>query len=165
MEDGNLTVLDGLAGLAALPAGAVLSVGNFDGIHPGHEKILSTARGLRSQSPAPPIAQVTFERHPATVLKPGLAPPRLTPPAIKREVLATRGVDFLVNLPPAPEVLGLSAEQFWALLRDRVRPSHLVEGSTFQFGKDRRGNIQRLAEWSAASNVRLHVIDGVSTPL
>jgi riboflavin kinase/FMN adenylyltransferase len=165
MEDGNLTVLDGLAGLAALPAGSVVSVGNFDGVHLGHEKILSTARDLKARSGAPAVALVTFEPHPATVLKPEVAPPRLTPPAIKREVLAARGANFLVNLPPAPEVLGLSAERFWALLRDRVRPSHLVEGRTFQFGKDRRGTIERLAEWSAESNVRLHVIDPVSVPL
>jgi riboflavin kinase/FMN adenylyltransferase len=99
------------------------------------------------------------------VLRPGAAPPRLTPPALKRDLLKGRGVDVLVNLPPAPQVLGLSAEQFWEILRDRLRPSHLVEGSSFNFGKDRRGNVKRLAEWSAASAVKLDIIDPVSVPL
>jgi riboflavin kinase/FMN adenylyltransferase len=165
MHEESLTVLEGLKGLAAVPAGAVVSVGNFDGIHLGHEKILSTARQIKAEARAPAVVVVTFEPHPATVLKPQAVPPRLTPPALKRELLGARGVDVLVNLPPAPEVLGLSAEQFWAILRDQVRPSHLVEGSSFMFGKDRRGTVQRLAEWAAASAVRLDVIDPVSIPL
>ena len=69
------------------------------------------------------------------------------------------GVDVLVNLPPSQEVLGLSAEPFWEILRGRVRPSHLVEGNTFNFGKDRGGNVQRLAGWCAAAGVRLHVVE------
>ena len=165
MEDTGLTVLEGLQGLAAVPPGAAVSVGNFDGIHLGHERILATARNLKAASGAAAVVVVTFEPHPTTVLRPEAAPPRLTPPALKRALLAERGVDALVNLPPAPEVLGLTAEQFWELLRDRVRPSHLVEGSTFLFGKDRRGTVQRLAEWTKESSVRLHLIEPVSVPL
>lgn len=165
MEDTTLTVLDGLQGLAAVPPGSVVSVGNFDGIHLGHERILATARELKSKSGASAVVVVTFEPHPTTVLRPEAAPPRLTPPALKRSLLAGRGVDVLVNLPPTPEVLGLTAELFWELLRDRVRPSHLVEGSTFLFGKDRKGTVQRLAEWAAGTPVRLHVIEPVSVPL
>ena len=165
MEDRALTVFDGLDGLSALPPGAVVSVGNFDGVHLGHERILATARRLKAESAAPAVAVVTFEPHPVTVLRPELAPPRLTPQALKRAVLAGRGVDALVNLPPAPDVLGLSAEQFWAILRDRARPSHLVEGSTFTFGKDRGGNVRRLGEWAADAGVTLHVVEPVAVPL
>jgi riboflavin kinase/FMN adenylyltransferase len=99
------------------------------------------------------------------VLRPEAAPPRLTPPPLKASLLAGRGVDVLVNLPPAPEVLDLSAEQFWDILSGRVRPSHLVEGNTFNFGKDRGGNVQRLAGWCAAAGVKLHVVEPVSVPL
>jgi riboflavin kinase/FMN adenylyltransferase len=70
-----------------------------------------------------------------------------------------------VILPPSKDVLGLSAEEFWGVLRDEVRPAHLVEGATFNFGKDRRGTIQRLREWSAGTSVALHVVDAVSVPL
>jgi riboflavin kinase/FMN adenylyltransferase len=111
------------------------------------------------------LAVVTFEPHPLTVLRPELAPPRLTPPALKQSLLEQAGVDDYVILPPSPDVLGLSAEEFWRILRDDARPAHLVEGSTFNFGKDRRGTIQRLREWSAGTNVSLHVIEGVSTAL
>lgn len=158
-------ILEGLPGLAALPPGSVVSVGNFDGVHLGHAQILSTALRLKQQSNAPAVVLVTFEPHPNTVLRPEAAPPRLTPPALKQSLLAAGGADVLVNLPPAREVLDLSAEQFWQLLRDQVRPSHMVEGSSFNFGKDRRGTITKLAEWAAASDVRLHVIDPVSVAL
>jgi riboflavin kinase/FMN adenylyltransferase len=165
MSGKALQVLEGLDGLRRLPAGAVVSIGNFDGVHVGHEQILATARRLRSDAGGSAVALVTFEPHPATVLKPGAVPPRLTPPALKRRLLEERGVDLLVNLPPAPEVLDLSAERFWEILRDAVRPSHLVEGSTFVFGKGRGGTIDRLREWTSTSGVRLHVIDPVSVPL
>jgi riboflavin kinase/FMN adenylyltransferase len=165
MEALNPTVLEGLDGLAAVPAGAVVSVGNFDGVHLGHERILATARELKARGGAPAIAVVTFEPHPTTVLRPEAAPPRLTPPPLKAALLAGRGVDVLVNLPPSREVLGLSAEQFWDILRTRVRPSHLVEGNTFNFGRDRGGNVQRLAGWCAEAGVQLHVVEPVSVPL
>ena len=165
MDNAAPKILDGLEALSQLPAGAAVSVGNFDGVHLGHQRILSTLAQLKRQGGATAVILITFEPHPNTVLRPEAAPPRLTPPALKRELLGQHGVDVLVNLPPAPEVLNLSAEQFWHILRDRVRPAHMVEGSSFNFGKDRGGTIRRLAEWAAASAVNLHVIDGVSVPL
>jgi riboflavin kinase/FMN adenylyltransferase len=108
---------------------------------------------------------VTFEPHPLTVLRPPLAPPRLTPHPVKRALLEAAGVDDLVILPPTPAVLNLTAENFWEILRDQVRPTHMVEGSSFYFGKGRGGTIEKLREWAAQSGVQLHVIDGVSVTL
>ena len=163
MGSTSLNVSKGLDGLRSLAPGGVLSVGNFDGVHLGHRKIIETARGLLA--PGARLALVTFEPHPLTVLRPDLAPPRLTPPGQKRELLAAAGVDDLVELPPSPDVLDLTAEAFWAILRDEVRPTHVVEGKRFNFGKGRGGTINKLREWAAASDVTLVVIDGVSVPL
>lgn len=160
-----MNVLEGIIGLQNLAPGAIISVGNFDGLHLGHARILETMRSLRDASGPQRLAVVTFEPHPLTVLRPHLAPPRLTPPALKKQLLERAGVDDYIVLPPSREILNLSAEQFWAILRDDVRPSHLIEGSSFNFGKDRRGTIDRLREWSALSNVQLTVIDPVSVPL
>jgi len=74
-------------------------------------------------------------------------------------------VDLLVVLPPEPSVLNLTAEEFWAILRDEVRPSHLVEGGSFNFGKDRGGTIEKLQEWTATTSVKLTVIDPVQVAL
>ncbi len=153
-----MTTLQGLEGLRQLPPGSVLSIGNFDGIHRGHQRILEVAGGFRGESGSGRVAVVTFEPHPFTVLRPEQAPPRLTPPDLKRELLAAAGVDDLVVLPPVPEVLNCSAEAFWGILRDEVRPSHMVEGDSFTFGRARGGDIARLREWSAGTGVALHVI-------
>lgn len=157
--------LHGIDGLTRIPPGSVVSIGNFDGVHRGHGHILRTADALRASSASGRVAVVTFEPHPLAVLRPEFAPPRLTPPARKRELLAAAGVDDCVVLPPDREVLDLTAERFWEILRDRARPAHLVEGESFNFGKGRGGTIERLREWTAASSVRLHVVGGVTVPL
>lgn len=163
MASKSINVNKGLNGLRSLAPGGVLSVGNFDGLHLGHRKIIETARKLLA--PGARLAVVTFEPHPLTVLRPDLAPPRLTPPDMKRELLFAAGVDDLVELPPDPELLNLTAESFWAILRDEVRPAHLVEGTSFNFGKNRGGTIDKLRTWAAGSPVRLEIIDGVSVAL
>ncbi len=111
------------------------------------------------------MAVVTFEPHPLTVLRPDRAPPRLTPPPLKREALARLGVDHLAVLPPTPDVLGLSAEDFWHLLRDGLRPAAIVEGPTFIFGKNRGGDMAKLRAWAAETVVRVHTADAVTVPL
>jgi riboflavin kinase/FMN adenylyltransferase len=155
-----MEIRHGLAGLRSLPPGAVLSVGNYDGIHLGHRWLLELLKSAGSR-----VAVVTFEPHPLTVLRPEMAPPRLTPPAIKQALLEQAGVDDYVILPPAPEVLNLTAEAFWAILRDEVKPSRMIEGRSFNFGKGRGGNIDRLREWSAGSGIELDVIDAVTVAL
>lgn len=161
-----MTILEGLDGLRRLPAGGVISVGNFDGVHRGHAAILARAKALRAESGAAAgVALVTFEPHPLTVLRPEAAPPRLTRPGVKRALVQEAGADWLVVLAPEPEVLNLTAEAFWALLRDEVRPAHLVEGESFSFGKGRGGNVARLREWSQGTGIELHVVPPVSVPL
>jgi riboflavin kinase / FMN adenylyltransferase len=161
-----MQIVEGLVGLRGLTKGTVLSVGNFDGVHLGHREILRRARLLREQAgDGAPLAVVTFEPHPLTVLKPELAPPRLTPPALKQSLLRGLGVDHLVILPPDPAVLNLTAEAFWAILRDEVRPTHMVEGQSFNFGRGRTGTIDKLREWASPSAVKLTIVEPVEVPL
>ena len=128
-----MQIFEGLDGLRRLPSGSVMSIGNFDGVHLGHRHLLETARRLRSRRSESHVAVVTFEPHPLTVLNPPAAPPRLTPSAIKRAALRDAGVDELVILPPGRQVLDLSAEDFWRILLNDARPSHLIEGPDFTF--------------------------------
>ncbi len=160
-----MNVFDGIDGLRKIPPGAVMSIGNFDGLHRGHARIIETMKSVRNAAQGQRLAVVTFEPHPLTVIKPELAPPRLTPPAVKRARLAEAGIDDYVILPPTHDVLDLPAEEFWRILKDEVRVAHLIEGQSFNFGKDRRGTIQRLREWSAGTNVKLQVVEPVSVAL
>jgi riboflavin kinase/FMN adenylyltransferase len=100
-----------------------------------------------------------------TVLKPKAVPPRLTPPSLKQELLESLGTDIYVVLPPEPSVLNLTAEDFWKLLRDEVRPGYLIEGSEFTFGKGRGGDVTKLAEWAAPSAVRFELVQPLMTAL
>src|SRR5258708_32007581 len=160
-----MQMLEGLSGLREVGAGKLLPVGNFDGCHRGHDRLLRMAGALKQQGQANGVAIVTFEPHPLTVLRPELAPPRLTPPQMKQSMLAEAGVDHLVTLAPTQEVLNLSAEEFWRILRDEVRPAHMIEGRSFNFGKNRGGTIDKLKKWAADSPVKLDIIDPVSVPL
>jgi len=160
-----MNLFHGIDGLRKIPPGGVMSIGNFDGLHRGHASILRNARALRDRSPNQHLAVVTFEPHPLTVLRPEIAPPRLTPPILKLSLLEEAGADDYVVLPPTRDVLDMPAEAFWKILRDDVRVAHLVEGQSFNFGKDRRGTIQRLREWAADSQVQLHVVDPVRVTL
>ena len=157
-----MNVREGLDGLRTLTPGSVVTIGNFDGVHLGHQEIVRRCDALRAASPSGRVAVVTFEPHPLTVLRPELAPPRLTLPPAKWERVAGLGVDEYVVLPPTPDVLGLSAEAFWALLRDEARIAHLVEGETFTFGKGRGGTIDALRAWSAGTPVGVHVVPPVT---
>jgi len=159
-----MQILHGLEGLLQSPRQSVMSIGNFDGVHLGHQRIFKIARKIAAQRDAQ-LVFVTFEPHPLTVLRPESVPPRLTTPEKKRELLEAEGANYLVILPPEKQVLGLTAEDFWTILHERVAVSDLVEGASFRFGKGARGSVEMLAKWSAQTNVKLHVVESVETPL
>jgi riboflavin kinase/FMN adenylyltransferase len=159
-----MIIAHGLEELRRLRPGAAISIGNFDGIHRGHRSLLGMADRLRSSSPGG-VAVATFEPHPLTMLRPADAPPRLTPLDVKESILADAGVDTMILLPPTSEFLSLSAEQFWQILVDDVKPAHLIEGESFTFGKGRRGTMGKLREWSAGTGIQLHVAPSVEAVL
>ena len=158
-----MIVEEGLLALSRVPPGAMLSVGNFDGVHLGHRHILEEANRLRSD--AGEIVVVTFEPHPLTVLRPDVAPPLLCSLRLKHELLASLGVDRLIVLKPTADVLNTTAEDFFALLRDGARVRHLVEGADFNFGKARGGNVERLREWCDRDRVDLTIVGEVRVTL
>ena len=74
--------------------GAVLAMGNFDGLHKGHAALIGQARSL-AEARGAPVAVLTFEPHPRNVFMPGSEPFRLTPFRVKEREIARLGVDFL----------------------------------------------------------------------
>jgi riboflavin kinase / FMN adenylyltransferase len=157
-----MRTLHGLSALSDVSPGGVVSIGNFDGVHRGHRAILAEVRRRAGSGDA---VVVTFEPHPLTALRPESAPPRLTPALLKLEQFASAGVDTLIVLPPTPEVLQLSAEMFWAKIRDGLKPAAVVEGVDFSFGRGRDGSIERLRGWCDEAKIELAVIDPVTARL
>ena len=125
--------------------GAVVALGNFDGVHRGHRSVIERARALAADLGAPAGA-VTFEPHPRSFFQPGTAPFRLTPFRSKARLFAAMGMDVMVNLAFGPAMAGRLAQDFvvsWLVEGLAVR--HVVTGPGFAFGRGRRGNASVLA--------------------
>lgn len=139
--------------------GAVLTVGNFDGVHLGHRRILRTARALANVSSAAVIA-MTFDPHPLAVLTPDHAPARLSPWEEKVNLLAAAGADVVVRLKTDRALLSLAPETFiQELLIRQIHPSYIVEGPDFAFGKNRTGNVDTLRRASAKGGFQVHIVE------
>ena len=126
----------------------IASVGNFDGVHCGHQHVLrevvQRARALNSQS-----VVVTFDPHPLRILRPDLAPKLITPQPVKEMLLSQAGVDALLVLPFSRDFSMTSAHDFVRLiLSEKLRAREVHEGENFQFGHKAEGNMQRLTEFA-----------------
>ena len=139
--------------------GCVLTIGNFDGVHMGHQEIVAAASRIAREK-GTELAAMTFEPHPVAVLYPERAPGVLTPLSLKKHVLGQCGVDVLIVLKGDRELLGLSPEDFVKrFLVENIRPSVVVEGSDFNFGAARSGSIETLSEFGAENGFGVRVID------
>jgi riboflavin kinase/FMN adenylyltransferase len=142
------------------PRGVVMTIGNFDGVHLGHRRLVNAARSAGHERCAP-VVVMTFEPHPLAIVAPERAPARLTTLAEKLRLLEALGVDATIVLRSDRELLGQSAEEFLARLVERCRPRAIVEGPSFNFGRDRAGSIQTLRASSTRLGFDLTVVDEV----
>jgi riboflavin kinase / FMN adenylyltransferase len=126
--------------------GAVLAMGNFDGLHKGHAALIGHAGALARDSGVP-IAVLTFEPHPRNVFLPGCEPFRLTPFRVKEREIARLGVDFLFIQHFDAEFAKQSAESFIEdVMVQAIGTSHVVVGHDCTFGNRRRGTPDMLRE-------------------
>ncbi|MDO5653465.1 MAG: bifunctional riboflavin kinase/FAD synthetase [Brachymonas sp.] len=137
-------------GLHGFPSDATaLSIGNFDGVHRGHQIMLERLKS-EAQQRGLACGVITFEPHPrdyfARVLqKPEIAPARITTLRDKMDALAALGLDFAVILPFNAALAALSAEQFvQQVLVDGLHTRYLLVGDDFRFGAGRTGDLALL---------------------
>jgi len=124
--------------------GAVVAIGNFDGVHLGHQAVISDARHIADGAKAP-LAVLTFEPHPREVLGKTDGPFRLTPFRIKLREIAALGVDILYLIRFDRDLAALPAEDFiHRLLVKGLGVRYVVVGYDFAFGSGRGGNFQLL---------------------
>jgi len=135
-------VFERLSAAAPLPAhlrGGVVAIGNFDGVHRGHQSVLERALTEARRSGVPALV-LTFEPHPRKVFRPEVPLFVLTPPPMKARLLAALGFAALVEQPFTRDFASLSAEAFVTdVLEKTLGISHAVTGFDFHFGKDRQG--------------------------
>lgn len=139
--------------------GGAVAIGNFDGVHLGHlrivQQLLERARAL----PGPAVV-FTFDPHPVRILRPDECPPPLTWTERKAQLLAQQGVDKIVAYPTDEALLQLSAQEFFDQIVCRALGARaMVEGPNFFFGHNREGNVELLGQLTAAAGITLDVVE------
>jgi riboflavin kinase/FMN adenylyltransferase len=143
---------------AGTAAGAILTIGNFDGIHLGHQKILTAARKTADKRQTQLVA-ITFDPHPLAILHPQKAPGILTPLQLKRHLLAELKVDCLFIQKTSPDLLALSPQDYVKqFIVKGIQPSIVVEGESFNFGSGRTGNIHLLQKLADENSFKVSII-------
>jgi len=136
-------------GIEALPAAAgpaVVTVGFFDGVHLGHQAVITRTVSLARDRGLPAVA-LTFDRHPREVFAPGTEPRQLTSPGRKAQLIEALGVDTLVVLEFTEEFSRVPADEFAKqILVDQLRADHVVVGQNFTFGHRALGNVETLID-------------------
>lgn len=152
--------MDPIAGIERFEApadGVVLTIGNFDGVHLGHQALLEAACEIARQ-PSVPVVVITFDPHPLAILAPERAPARLTTLEERTTLLAAHGADHVIVLRSDRDLLSKTAEQFLKDVVTRCRPRDFVEGGSFRFGRDRAGSIETLRERGDEFGYSVHVV-------
>ena len=136
-------------GLDSLPdnwRGCVATIGVFDGVHRGHQRIIRRAV-WRAREAVVPAVVLTFEPHPAAVLRPGSEPARLSGPELKASLLNGLGVDAMVALGFTAELSRLEPDEFVrTVVVERLGAVAVVVGENFRFGHRAAGTVATLHE-------------------
>lgn len=139
-------------------SGAVLVLGNFDGVHLGHRHVIGQAQEL-AQSLGRAAVGLTFEPHPRSYFAPDKPVFRLTPPAQKQALLLAAGLAGVVTLPFDMGLATLTAEQFMSeILLGRLQAAGVVTGHDFHFGKGRAGSPQLLTRFGAEHGLAVRIV-------
>jgi riboflavin kinase/FMN adenylyltransferase len=139
-------------GLDPSTRGTSVAMGNFDGVHRGHQSVIDLARGVA------PLGIVTFEPHPRQFFAPDSSPFRLMNAEARANRLARLGVEHLFQLPFDATLASLTPEAFVTeVLADGLGISHVVVGADFCFGKGRKGKADDLARLCAERGIRTTV--------
>src|SRR3989441_9573941 len=139
----------------------VLALGNFDGVHRGHRKILDRVGRVAGERGATSVV-MTFDPHPPRVVRPDKAPPLLMTMAQKLEAIAEAGIQGAAIVRFTAELSRWDPETFVrTVLVDWLRVSEVWVGANFLFGHDRAGNFSRLRTLSAQYGFKAEKIDPV----
>jgi riboflavin kinase/FMN adenylyltransferase len=141
--------------------GGFLSIGNFDGVHRGHQAMLATlVRSAASRNV--PAVVFTFDPHPISLLRPEHAPPALSTISRRLELIAESGVDYTIVYPTDHHFLSLTPREFFEqIVQGEISAAGLVEGPNFFFGHHRAGTIDTLREYCGEADIGLEIVEPV----
>lgn len=147
---------------AALPTdGCVLTIGNYDAVHIGHQQILKRLRD-KANAIKQPVVVMTFDPHPEEYFLADRSTPRLTNLSSRYFALRDNGVDVMLLLPFNKKLATTTAEEFiQRYLVDALKVRYLLVGDDFQFGKNRQGDFEMLQAAAAAKGFEVENTDTV----
>jgi riboflavin kinase/FMN adenylyltransferase len=138
-----------------------ITIGNFDGVHLGHAALVDELR-QQARAVGGPGVVVTFDPHPLKLLRPELFQPVLTTPLDRGRLLIDLGAGHVVLLRTTPELLQLTAEEFFqVVIQERLAARAIVEGANFRFGRGRGGDIDTLTRLGKQAGIRTVVVPSV----
>lgn len=138
--------------------GGAVSVGNFDGVHLGHQALVAKLR-ITADGIGGPAVAMFFDPHPIALLAPERLRPLLTTPADRAELLHAAGADHVIILRTTADLLRLEAGEFLnTVLGDQLGAKGVVEGFNFRFGRGRAGDLELLSAWCRRRDVRFAVV-------
>ena len=136
-----------------------MAIGNFDGVHRGHARIVERLLARAKEVSGPAIV-FTFDPHPVRLLRPEHAPPPLTWTDRKAELLEQLGVDEMIAYPTDEALLALSPQEFFSrIVREALAAKAMVEGPNFYFGHNRAGTIDVLRTLCDESRISLDIVE------
>ena len=157
-----MQLIEGLNPVPEHCRGAVIAIGNFDGVHRGHQTLLARTEAEAARH-GKPWGAVTFEPHPRSYFRPDEPVFRLTPKALKARLIAALGASFTAVLPFDAGLAELSAEDFVRRhLVERLGVSHVVMGYDFHFGKGRKGSPATMAELGKKLGFGVTIVEQVT---
>ncbi|MBV9313326.1 MAG: bifunctional riboflavin kinase/FAD synthetase [Pseudonocardia sp.] len=137
-------------GLDDVPTGwgrSVVTIGVFDGVHRGHQKLIGRAVAVAAARGLPSVL-VTFDPHPTEVIRPGHHPAQLTTLTRRADLVAELGVDAFCVLPFNSELARMPADEFaHQVLVERLHAAAVLVGTNFTFGHGARGDVESLAQF------------------
>jgi riboflavin kinase / FMN adenylyltransferase len=156
-----MKIIEDIKSIETPIANAVVTIGNFDGVHLGHQALLQTvvekAHGIGGTAVA-----LTFDPHPIRVISANGHPPLITMKEQKSELIARTGIDILLQIPFTQEFASISARSFIEdLLVRHVGMKILIVGNDYTFGRNREGNLDLLKQWAPEMDFEVIVLDWI----
>lgn len=153
----QIQIFKNLADASAHLKAPVVTIGNFDGAHRGHQAVFERVRALADARETEAVA-LTFTPHPVRFFRPEMPPFRLTTDTQKAQLMGRYGLDAVVLLPFDQALAGLTPKEFvQTVLRDGLHACRVVVGEGFAFGKGRAGRTDDLIKLCALENIEVEI--------
>ncbi len=157
-----MITIESVEDFPARARGAFVTVGNFDGVHRGHQRLIGRLRARADAAGVPALA-VTFNPHPVSLLRPDKAPVPLVWPDREIALLEEAGATEVAVFRTGRWLLDLTAREFFdRVIRRQFAARGMVEGPNFAFGHDRQGSVEVLGDWCAGAGIEFEVVDPIS---